>query len=91
MPSVTSLVHAALTQQIKQHSHCNIIIAYSGGVDSQVLLHAIAQLKKQQLNNNVTVCHVNHGLSNNAGQWLALRLIALEILGQRSDKRGITS
>jgi tRNA(Ile)-lysidine synthase len=72
MPSVTSLVHAALTQQIKQHSHCNIIIAYSGGVDSQVLLHAIAQLKKQQLNNNVTVCHVNHGLSNNAGQWQSL-------------------
>ena len=47
-----------------------IIIAYSGGVDSQVLLHSLAKLSKQNLiKNPITVCHVNHGLSENAQQW----------------------
>ncbi len=70
MPIITSLVQTALSKIIKQYDNCDIILAYSGGVDSQVLLHAIAQLKKQQqLTNNITVCHVNHGLSNNALHW----------------------
>jgi tRNA(Ile)-lysidine synthase len=48
-----------------------ILIAYSGGVDSQVLLHALANLKQQQLIfNELTVCHVHHGLSVNADAWL---------------------
>ncbi|MGB1262768.1 MAG: tRNA lysidine(34) synthetase TilS [Cognaticolwellia sp.] len=49
-----------------------IVIAYSGGVDSQVLLVVLAKLKQQgQLNNPIKVCHVNHGLSPNAKQWQA--------------------
>jgi len=52
------------------YSNSNLVVAYSGGVDSQVLLHALAQLKKQQrLNQNIHICHVNHGLSDNANAW----------------------
>lgn len=40
-------------------------IAYSGGVDSQVLLHLSAKYIKSK----VTALHVNHGISNNANKW----------------------
>jgi tRNA(Ile)-lysidine synthase len=47
-----------------------IVVAYSGGVDSQVLLAALSTLKQQQqLKNPIVVCHVNHGLSINAAAW----------------------
>ena len=41
-------------------------IAFSGGVDSTVLLHAAARAFDSEL---VTVLHVNHGLSSNADAW----------------------
>ncbi len=47
-----------------------LVIAYSGGVDSQVLLAALAKLKRErQLTNPMLVCHVNHGLSADAVAW----------------------
>lgn len=47
-----------------------IVIAYSGGIDSQVLLHALAKLSDtNSISNPITVCHVNHGLSDNAQNW----------------------
>ncbi|MEW6994515.1 tRNA lysidine(34) synthetase TilS [Colwelliaceae bacterium MEBiC 14330] len=70
MSKVTSLVQTAVANTIKQYERADIIIAYSGGVDSQVLLHSVSQLKKQQqISHEVTVCHVNHGLSRNALDW----------------------
>ena len=48
----------------------SLLIAYSGGIDSQVLLHSLATLKKQNtINTNVRVCHIDHGLSANATNW----------------------
>lgn len=48
----------------------NIMLAYSGGVDSQVLLHVLARLQQQgELDNALFACHVNHGLSENALLW----------------------
>lgn len=41
-------------------------IAYSGGVDSQVLLHLAAKLLNDV---KVTALHVNHGISNNSKIW----------------------
>ena len=50
--------------------HSPIVVAYSGGVDSQVLLHALVSLKQQNLlQNPISVCHVHHGLSENADKW----------------------
>ncbi len=70
MSKVTHLLQTAVVNTIKQYKDCDIIIAYSGGVDSQVLLHSIAQLKThQQISNEIIVCHVNHGLSHNALYW----------------------
>ncbi|WP_428772144.1 tRNA lysidine(34) synthetase TilS [Vibrio sp.] len=45
-----------------------LVVAYSGGVDSQVLCHLAQRyrLKQQCL---VSLVHVHHGLSANADQW----------------------
>jgi len=46
-----------------------IIIAYSGGLDSHVLLHAIAAMRAELNNCELIALHINHGLNEKAGQW----------------------
>ncbi len=41
------------------------VIAYSGGVDSQALLHSFSQVVPDK----VIAFHVNHGISSNAQEW----------------------
>jgi tRNA(Ile)-lysidine synthase len=41
------------------------VVAYSGGVDSQVLLHSFSQVVPDK----VIAFHVNHGISSNAQEW----------------------
>jgi len=70
MNTITTTLQQFLQGISKSHGNIELIIAYSGGIDSQVLLHALTQLKKNKLiSNDMTVCHVNHGLSENAEQW----------------------
>ena len=65
-----TIIESALISAIKQHPQTPLVIAYSGGVDSQVLLHALAKLKQaKKFPNIITICHVNHGLSENASTW----------------------
>jgi len=45
-------------------------VAYSGGVDSHVLLHAMAMLRPQ-LAATLHAVHVNHGLNPAAAEWAA--------------------
>jgi tRNA(Ile)-lysidine synthase len=70
MNKFTSTLLNTLKPIFELHKNIELIVAYSGGIDSQVLLHALTQLKKNQLiSNKITVCHVNHGLSKNAEDW----------------------
>ena len=46
-------------------------VAFSGGLDSTVLLHLLNQLKKYEPDLVVRAVHVHHGLSGNADQWSA--------------------
>lgn len=46
-----------------------ITVALSGGADSVAMLLLLNDLK-QQLNLNLSAIHVNHGLSDNASQWM---------------------
>jgi len=65
-------IEQALIFAINKYPQMPLVIAYSGGVDSQVLLHTLASLKQKSLfSNPIRVCHVNHGLSENAEQWQA--------------------
>lgn len=47
-----------------------IWIAYSGGVDSHVLLHATAQLRPQLPNIEIHALHIHHGLQPQANEWV---------------------
>ena len=70
MDSLTQSLKNSLKTIVDTFDNIELIIAYSGGIDSQVLLHALMQLKQKKLiYNDVTVCHVNHGLSKNAEKW----------------------
>lgn len=44
-------------------------VAYSGGVDSHVLLYLLSLLRRQQPDLNIQAIHVNHGLQQQADDW----------------------
>jgi tRNA(Ile)-lysidine synthase len=47
-----------------------VVIGFSGGVDSRVLLHLAALYRAQHPNLELLAVHVHHGLSQYADQWL---------------------
>lgn len=51
------------------NSNNKIFIAYSGGLDSHVLLHLLVQVHKVQPKIELVALHINHNLSPNAKQW----------------------
>lgn len=48
-----------------------IVLAYSGGLDSHVLLHLLARYQQLYPQHDYLAVHVHHGLSDNADSWLA--------------------
>jgi len=71
-------VQAALSDSIKQlnlrvsessSAKPSILVAFSGGLDSRVLLHEIYQAYQSGLLASVRVAHVNHGLQKEADEW----------------------
>ena len=46
-----------------------ILIGYSGGVDSHVLLYMLAQMK-DSLSQEIEAIHINHGLNDMANEWV---------------------
>ncbi len=46
-----------------------IIVGYSGGLDSTVLLHQLTQCKNPEITSKLIAVHVNHGLSDSADDW----------------------
>ncbi len=54
---------------LKTKDLTKIVIGYSGGLDSTVLLHLVAGLMKQFESASVLAIHVNHGAHLSAPQW----------------------
>jgi len=54
---------------IEKQKSKQFLVAFSGGLDSAVLLHAMVQLSHQNPAFTVRAVHVNHGLSPNADEW----------------------
>lgn len=59
------MVKNIVAKFIENNSFDKYVVAYSGGVDSQALLHAFAQIVPEK----VIAFHVNHGISTNAKDW----------------------
>lgn len=59
------MIEQLVKQFIAKYNFDQYVIAYSGGVDSQVLLHAFAKVVPEK----VVAFHVNHGISDNAKTW----------------------
>ncbi|CAH0534219.1 tRNA(Ile)-lysidine synthase [Vibrio stylophorae] len=58
----------ALTRQLSElNPQTQILVGYSGGLDSQVLLHLLCQCWPLS---QITALHVHHGLNPLADQWL---------------------
>lgn len=93
MHNAVDLIHATL-KWLQKSSYNRIIVAYSGGCDSQVLLHALAQLRGTF---SLSAVHVNHQLHPQAQSWVQhcqkicqilqvpLSVIPLNLTIQRGD------
>ena len=58
----------SLYPQLQQHPATAYRVAYSGGLDSHVLLHALVSLR-DRLAVDIGAVHVNHALQADAGDW----------------------
>lgn len=64
-PSANKTVHLDLSQLPKASRY---VLAYSGGMDSTALLHLLAM--EPEIKNKLMAIHVNHGLQQEANQWV---------------------
>ncbi len=60
-----------LTAELRSLSACqSYLIAYSGGLDSHVLLYAMVQLKKTHPDIQLQAIHINHNLQAESAAWV---------------------
>ncbi|HEB85855.1 MAG TPA: tRNA(Ile)-lysidine synthetase, partial [Gammaproteobacteria bacterium] len=68
---MSSLLNALLAQLKQFPPARHYRVAYSGGCDSHVLLHALAAIQDQLPATVISALHVNHGLAEEADHWAA--------------------
>jgi len=63
-------IYQSFLEYLKQDiTDLEILLGFSGGLDSSVLLHLLSQMQAK-LNFKLKVIHVHHGLSSSADDWL---------------------
>ncbi|CUR53850.1 tRNA(Ile)-lysidine synthase [Serratia symbiotica] len=61
-----------LISEVKKNisQYKKILLAFSGGLDSTVLLHLLVQLRNKYLNFELRAVHINHELNINSNIWV---------------------
>lgn len=59
------LLESIWLTRLKEYEH--LVIGFSGGLDSTVLLHELASYP--ELHSKMQAIHINHGISPNAAEW----------------------
>ncbi|OGI52491.1 MAG: tRNA lysidine(34) synthetase TilS [Candidatus Muproteobacteria bacterium RIFCSPHIGHO2_02_FULL_65_16] len=91
-PAFSSEALAAVLRRLDLTPATPLKIAYSGGLDSHVLLHALSRLRDDGW--RLSALHADHGLQPAAGAWArhceqVCRELALPITIERIEVRGI--
>lgn len=60
---------SAFLDSLKLNAGSKLVLAYSGGVDSEVLAFGLSEYAKQHPELNYQLVYVHHGLSANADAW----------------------
>ncbi len=61
---------SVLSSLVEQFPPCKrLLIGFSGGCDSSVLLHALAALQPRQPATRIVAIYIDHGLNNASAQW----------------------
>ncbi len=64
-------IYTSVSQQLAPYiEHKQLVLGFSGGVDSRVLLHLLIRLRQQHPNIDIKAVHIDHGLSPNSPSWL---------------------
>ncbi len=71
MPAVTSAISASLLDALPRAGVTRYWLAFSGGLDSHVLLHALHGLATRHPDLRLGAVHVHHGLHPEADRWAA--------------------
>ncbi|SFD85648.1 tRNA(Ile)-lysidine synthase [Phytobacter palmae] len=74
MPGMISVLVTTMTLPLLSQVPANrrqFLVAFSGGLDSTVLLHRLVQWRHQQPDISLRAIHIHHGLSPNADAWAA--------------------
>lgn len=82
-----------LQQQLDEHQQ--LLVAYSGGLDSTVLLHQLVCLRQQLPGIHLRAIHIHHGLNAHADSWVnhcqqqcAEWQVLFKVVHVRLDTRG---
>jgi len=89
---------STLLDQLKQFPPAqHYRVAYSGGCDSHVLLHALVAIRDQLPVTEISALHVNHGLAEDADHWaahceqvaaelgVAFQAVSVDAMGEASE------
>lgn len=66
MSQLSEQIYLALTKLTERR---HVVIAYSGGVDSHVLLEALAEARNFNSSLQISAIHINHGIHKNSAAW----------------------
>lgn len=68
--SLLLIQHLHNTVLTKIGEHREVLVAYSGGIDSSVLLHALVCIQQQHLADlKIRAIYIHHGISQHADHW----------------------